>query len=424
MPNDMPQPISAALTERFREKFKREAREFAKAIRSYGLFAAIGFLVGLGFIHLEEINHFKNLAGWRHYMGLILEHGGLGLIVSSIAVFGYEWRSHAKHAFELSEKLQAAIDRVSDMESAKAFEALDRALDTLLGSDDERVRNSLRKNIKEVVESAHELRKRQTPDTLQYLSVISWLIDNTVTKNAKNLLGMAKGTDEEFHYEVPSSAAEMAGRVLAAQMKMMNKPTGTSGDYYDSIANVNHWKGGEFNYYFEKTQRAAKRGVKIRRIFNFNLYETDMERLKQSKLDGETISEEYDDIYTVIKRHVDFAKESDGNYQVRFFLNSHIDKVKKDMRHRSKGDIEGACFGLFKRNSANTIIRFVADTPTLSKMRLGYITANHRDIELFEAIWKVADKQNPLVDPSGEEDMDKKPPSSTLLKRIQKWLQR
>lgn len=415
MMNNARSPVQTVATEKIREKLQREAREFAKATRSYGLFAAAGFLAGIGLVHLEEIHHFKDMAGWHHYLGLALEHGGLGLVVSSIAVFGYEWRSHAKHAFELSEKLQESIDRVINMEAAKGFDALDYALDTLIGSDDERARNRLRDNIKKIVSSAYELRQLQTEETLQYLNVISWLIDKAATKNAENLVGMAQGTTVEFHYEVPASAAEMAGRILGAQMKVLNRKG--SKDSYDSIADISHWSGTEFDYYFERTQHAANRGVKIRRVFNLNLYKKDIKMLKPSELDGIAISEEYNDIAKIIKRHVDFARESHGNYQVRFFLNSHIENVKKILRNRSKNDIAGACFGLFKNADSSTIIRFVADTPTLSKMRLGYIKTDHQDIELFAAIWQVADEENPLDDPA-----NKKTSSSRLKKFIQKFL--
>jgi hypothetical protein len=83
--------------------------------------------LGIGLIILpHQIQWFENHA----LIALVIEHLGLGFLVSSIAVFGYEWRSHTKMAVELSEKLAKIL-------TERGKEALKLSLFAVLGDKED-----------------------------------------------------------------------------------------------------------------------------------------------------------------------------------------------------------------------------------------------------------------------------------------------
>jgi len=339
----------------------------------------------------EEWLHYEPLPAepWRHYLSLLLEHGGLGLIVSSIAVFGYEWRSHAKKAFELSEDLKLSIDelaaikeQVARLQSAQGWQAFEQSMSVLLGDDENKAR--LRNHISLLVKSACELRVKQNINTVQYLNVISWLIGETVVENAKTLVNLSNGTEAEWYYKVPTSSAKMAARILGAHMKVMQP-----GESYDAISDVRIWENSQLKYFADKTEEAVKRGVKVRRVFNLCTLEI-------PKDDGDETRRTLDRINRIINEHLDLEKRSEGNYSVRFFSPDRAKRVQA-ITGRKITDIQGANLGLFRNVGPDRTIRFVVDDVNLSVMRLSYCKSDDPDSLLFEAMWNEGTEENPFA---------------------------
>lgn len=439
------------ITQKFRSWADKEDENLRRATRSVGGFALTGFLLGMLAIVVQEKLHqhvpAQEWQEWQHYLELLLEHGGLGLVVSSIAVFGYEWRSHARKAFQLSEDLKRAIAEVTNiedlvrlskelaecnaefkrytaeelkkfeaqsienrmardksqadfarereenvealkvemakMQSAEALQVFDQSITALLGNDEKKSR--LRKHIQLIVESAYKLKQKQDENTVQYLNVISWLIGETVVENARTLVNLSDGTGAEWHYKVPTSSAKMAARILGAHMKVM-----AAGESYDTISDVRLWKNEQLKYFAEKTKEALDRGVKVRRVFNLCT-------LDLPENDGEETTNALERVNAIINEHLDAMKESGGNYSVRFFSTINAPKVQT-LTGRKITDIQGANFGLFRNVKPDRIIRFVVEDIKLSSMRISYCQSGDPDVRLFEAMWGEASTVNPLAE--------------------------
>lgn len=390
----MSQETSLELRQKFRNWADKEQKTFRRASRSVGGFALIGFAIGMLAIIAKEWLHYDpmspNPEPGRHYLALLLEHGGLGLIVSSIAVFGYEWRSHAKKAFELSEDLNLAIEELATikeqmvrLQSVQAWLAFEQSMIELLGGDENKSR--LRNHISLLVKSAYDLKMKQNANTVQYLNVISWLIGETVVENAKTLVSLSNGTEAEWYYKVPTSSAKMAARILGAHMKVME-----SGESYDTISDVRIWENSQLKYFTDKTEEAVKRGVKVRRVFNLCTLEI-------PKYDGEETRRALERVNAIIAEHLELKKKSDGNYSVKFFSSDMAHKVQSRTGRRIH-DIQGANFGLFRNVGRDRIIRFVVEDVSLSSMRLSYCKAEDPDVLLFEAVWNEATDENPFAE--------------------------
>jgi len=403
-----------------------ERKKLSRAFRAVGFFALTGFAIGMLLVLVEDNFHLKTLPNWHRYLGFVMEHAGIGLIVSAIAVFGYEWRSHTKEAFEAAQNLNKSIDEVAHiratlmrekdiedllkrtndeiakMRSAEGWQALEVGLEELLGGDSKK--KNLRENIKQIVRSAHTLKQKQTDETAQYLNVLSWLVGESARENAKVLEGLANEELSDWYYRVPSSAAQMAARILGAQMKVMKK-----GDSYDSVSDLMLWRDKQLQYFFDNVKKAAlEREVKFRRVFN--LCNMDLKRYHKERrqdLDALQIQNELEEIISIINPHLDLQERCElhaqkdinwtGSYEVKFLTEAHVPKLKA-LTKRREIEIKGASFALFKKHNSERIIRFQAEdtTPLLSRMRLGYRTTKDPDVYFFKDIWEIASSENPF----------------------------
>jgi hypothetical protein len=434
----MSQEIPLDTRQTFRSWAANENKNFRTASRSVGGFALAGFIIGmLAMAAKEHLPALHLSAPWEHYVGMLLEHGGLGLVVSSIAVFGYEWRSHARKAFELSEDLKLSIAEVSQIKNEfqkytsdaqrrfdeqthekrlarekgdadfelerqeklaalkaelaalrtrEVWETFDLSLTELLGADEKRSR--LRNHLRLIVECAFKLKQRQNTNTVQYLNVISWLISETVVENARTLENLSNGTQAEWRYKVPTSSATMAARILGAHMKVLEPR-----DSYDTISDVRLWENEQLKYFADKTREALGKGVKVRRAFNLCT-------LDVPKNDGAETTRFLNRINAIIDEHIQLMKTHAGFYSVRFFSMVNAPRVRATTG-RKITDIQGANFGLFRNVDPDRIIRFVVEDINLSSMRISYCNPDHADVQLFEAMWGEATEANPFADESG-----------------------
>jgi hypothetical protein len=368
-----------------------------RVLKSHGLFVVAGFLLGVLFVIVSKFIPFiwefieLSMKG-KSTASLIVKETGVGLIVASIAVFGYEWRSHSKHALELSQKLEKML-------AAKGEEALDESLTALLSGDEDT--DLFRENIIDFVKTANNLSNKQTPDTVQYLRVLSWIFDQTVKKNAGNLVGLVEDdAGAEWHYNVPKPA-EVAGRILGAQIKVLS-----SGDSYDSISTVDFWRDDSLDYFFNKTKEAVTRNnVIVRRIFNLcNINDLSKEVIKAKSNNkkgkpykvNEVIKKKLDSITNILERHKELADQSNGNYKIQFLSSFQTAAIIDTQTEFSKKELEDTHFGLFRNSSSKQIIKFVAETTSLSKMGLGYCHSKDKEVKMFEVLWKASSEEDPF----------------------------
>lgn len=365
-----------------------------RVIQSHGLFVLIGFSFGVMLVILSKFvpNIWEYLGitfKGRSTVTVITKEVGVGFIVSAIAVFGYEWRSHSKHALELSKKLTEILE-------SEGLTALESSLRVFLGEGDDK--QSFRENVIKFVLTAHSLGSAQTPDTVQYVKVLSWMFEKTVKKNADNLEGLVTDSaGAEWHYDVPSSS-EVAGRILGAQMKTL-----VHKDSYDSISTIDFWYDDSLDYFFEKTSFAVRiNKVKVRRIFNFCDYSKLLNDVraynKKNRANLPTATKEkLDKLMGALRKHEILAIESEGTYEIKFLTRANFEKLGKNHAGFNKAELETTHFGLFKKHGSDQIVRFEAETAALSKLALGYCLPNDRPVKMFDLLWKTAQSENPFA---------------------------
>ena len=78
------------------------------------------------------------------------------------------------------------------------------------------------------------------------------------------MAALTKKRDKEWEYSMPYTQSQVAGRILATQMKIIHK----SGGYYNSISRISFWEEDKLDYFFLKTENAVKAGREVKRVFN------------------------------------------------------------------------------------------------------------------------------------------------------------
>ncbi|HEV7667596.1 MAG TPA: hypothetical protein VGS22_03665 [Thermoanaerobaculia bacterium] len=295
----------------------------------------------------------------------LLEHLGMGLIVSAIAIVLYEWRSEIPKILGLAKNL-AAVSR------AEGREGLDRILETLIGNEKSLPEGArdVRENCQTVILTLSELLSHQSRISDQYAGFISSLLRVVVNKNLKAFSDLTTGSTALFH--VPASAAVLADDALSAQMTALD-----TGDSYDVVSDLRTWQEGQLAGFQAATEAAANRGVRIRRLFN-------LAHNNNRGLSADTVQK-------ILENHVEsMAKTarldgSDPPYQVRVL-------TKKNVKDLHVADTH---FGIFCLKDGPALnFQFVLGN--LSEIVISPATrgANSKHDE-FERLWSEAPKLTP-----------------------------
>jgi hypothetical protein len=241
-------------------KWSQAQHEFAPAFKTSWPYVLLGFTLGAGFIFLSE-----EIPDKYPLVQRMVEHLGMGFIVSAIAVFFYEWGAHIKKALELSQELVDTIrEDIKPMVLELAGTSLPKLLKILLqerSSVGHRHTREMVPDIERLVTATARLQKNGIWMKEQYLDVLARSI-RTLCDNAENLASLGKGMKAEFI--APTSENSTDG-ILAAQMKSLKEK-----DTYDAITHLYVWKSGRLGELRKATLEAiGARNVKVRRIFNF-----------------------------------------------------------------------------------------------------------------------------------------------------------
>ena len=292
-------------------RLRQESRGFIEVSKSEWFIVLLGMTIGVGFILIPH--YFSSLLDQHHTTGLVIEHLGLGFIVSSIAVFGYEWRSHARNVIELSKKLHKSLEDVErirktmilskaqvDVLTTSAEEALDSSLKVYIGED----WAALREDLKALINAVYHVQQHKTWVRDRYLKVVQWLLHESVVDNAQSFVYL---TDQhphgEQHFKVPIPP-KIADQILTTQMELMER-----GDTYDVISDITSWRDNALDEFRKESLRALLEGVKVRRVFNrFRLdlpISTDPAYGEMCKKTADTLRE-----------HLRYSKEYRG-YEIR-----------------------------------------------------------------------------------------------------------
>lgn len=322
-----------------------------------------------------------------HSLAFIFEHIGIGLIVSAIAIFFYEWGAHIKETIDLSGRLTNAVEhtkrmmeaihmneRLNQLNTARAQERLVWCLDTLIGGADrvaaekpKYVRNVVA-NCKNLVLSLASLHSRNDWACEQYLTFISDHIEKVVGHNAEAFSKLYEKAGEQ-HFIVPPTAAQMADEILAAQMQSLNK-----GGRYDVISDLPSWQGNQLDQLHKATRYAIEqKDVHVRRVFN--LIRGIPPGTKQ-----------------ILLRHLEHSQKWRGQteeavYDVKILGVNAYKKLRSKAYSLQK--IEEAHFGIFINGDDK--VRFKVTERDLSDMGLSKDpTMVDPSLTMFEDIWRFA----------------------------------
>jgi len=406
----------------------RESQGLYEVAKSNGFLVLFGLGTGIGLIVLSQE------WSWLHASEIrrpIAEHLGLGFVVSAIAVFGYEWRSHMKGIVQLAKDMNTSLEEIRDLnnfvtlstqlvQSTKRIEqargalvlgkaqldiittrtedAFDAVLKIYVGEK----WSELRKDLKLLIETISHIQRQPGWVGDQYLRVVQWLLRETVLDNTRSfeMLNDPQHALGDSPFKVPKSG-EMADQILAAQMAMM-----TSADNYDVISDIGSWRDYRMEAFRDESTGKIRKNVVVRRIFN--MFRPDLPRPTHISYQERVAA-----TVQMIEEHRRFALNHPG-YQVRVFwekeLNQLLEREKGERERKLLEErVNNAHFGLFKQGAPpKTVVRFLVKDPDLSNLELcSRPRFIQEDVKLFESMWRVARRLGPGEIRNEIEDIDK-----------------
>lgn len=269
---------------------EREAGALQAFLKTWP-YVLLGLMVGIGLLILQEnlhhlIDHPPEIAS------KIIEHLGVGFLVSAIAVFFYEWGSHAKEMERINKRLLA-------WESGQPKENLRRSIRRLFGGSEEEATAQVKElsvycwdliiNISDLLEN------KQIWGNDKHVDFLLAFIKDYVVKNSETLKNLSNTGNRKF--TMPQTAATWTSKLLAYYMQTLG-----AGDSYIAISNIPVWQNNQLTEFQRATSEAVKRGVQVQRIFNFTRDYSEPLRVKET-LD-------------IMRLHLRDIENSGGFYQV------------------------------------------------------------------------------------------------------------
>ncbi len=336
---------------------KKRFEGLGTAFRDVWFYVLFGAALGLGLVYFSRFYiHNKTLE-------IVVEHLGVGLIVSSFAVLLFEWRSEAQRTMRLAERLV-------EVSRAEGKEGLPKILNTLVGSRDDlpEAARDIEKTCTEMILLIHALLEKKTRVSDQYVGFIASLQRRLISKNLEAFVSLSEGQTAEI--SVPRTAGELAEDILTAQIQALG-----GGDRYDVVSDLRTWIGRQLDDFQKETERAIReKGVRVRRIFN----------LAHASLDYISAGQ-YNEIVSLhresMKRMVALDAASPA-YEVRWIDESTMGD------HGAAGS--RLHFGLIALRDGKGLMFDFAETD-LSRIIISpnpYTFSKHQ--ETFEALWKNA----------------------------------
>jgi hypothetical protein len=211
--------------------------------------------------------------------------------------------------------------------------------------------------------------------TDSYARFLSTLVWSVVGQNAQQLSELVRDDKGNKEFSVPSSAADLADKILEEQMKAMRP-----GDMYLVVSDLGSWQMGQLDSFMRETENAVKRGIKVRRLFNLLHHDEDYPLPV--------------DAGDILRTHLRIAQNSsekgkEGRYEVKVLGSEDykaINRKRPASKKLNKRDVVNAHFGVFRHGDEK--IRFQVWRNNLSLMKLCRDAHEvGESLELFECLW-------------------------------------
>ena len=348
---------------------QRAGNFFRTLFRPLSIYILFGFML----LWLQTLDWFKQNEGLR----TLAVHLGIALV-------GLPLWSGIRRLIAVTEKLEDLFKRESH-----PTVMLRKALMQNLGGEKLSAHaDDVARQCEELVLSVSALLAKKTWASERYVQFVSSLVRGVVGENASELSRLVNDDRTERIFQVPKSAAELADKILEAQMKELNQH-----DSYYVISDLGSWQSRQLKNFFEETKNAVARGVTVQRIFNLMLPE---------KLSKDNIN--------ILEMHLqasrDWTSEKGGSYKVKVLRIADWPALRANCPEIDEDTIRSphnAHFGVFQHESE--MIRFRVERPDLSTMML----CRHRvriiseSVELFGSLWKYS----PNLDESAIKEIEK-----------------
>lgn len=340
--------------------------EFFPALVIAGPYALWG--LALGFLTFSLKSWVESLLGHGNFATSLLEHLGVGIVVSAIAVVFYEWGAHTKKTMGLAARLQGTLAEQQSILQSAGRDALDRSLQTLIRSDSPRLTQPVKvviENCKGLVEAISGLPTEGNWAKDHYISFVATLIDE-LQRNTHSLWKLKERGEHSFILK--PRAAEISQAFLIAQMSALSG----DGDSYEEISELRLWQNDYLTTFHEETKG---RGIKVKRLFN--LLRRDAPPLAVG---------ECEQVRTILKTHLHDSRASKAKYEVRVFGTAELDgTASKVVREQ----IQGARFGVFTHEGSR--VRFRIHRPDLSYIMMCTDPGDFElDVQLLTGAWSTA----------------------------------
>lgn len=273
------------------ERVHRAGERAQHALGKTWPYVVVGLIIGGSLLTIQEYLHFVAVP---ELVQKLIEHLGVGFLVSAIAVFFYEWGSHAK-------EMRAATERLLDWEHGLPRENLGKSIRKLFGEEDDKPlpvqAASLSLHCSNLVlHIASLLEQRESWANSEYVDFLSNFVSKYVVSNSEAFTSLStlKG---ERRIVMPPTATQSTSDLLERYMRTL-----AASDSYKVIANMTAWRNNQLSDFQKVTANAIAKGVTVQRIFNFT--------------HDYGVKLELEEVLKVLKQHMEEAEKSD-RYQVR-----------------------------------------------------------------------------------------------------------
>jgi hypothetical protein len=365
------------------EKIKEAGDQLRPTFRTAWPYVLLGAFVGSTLLLLQFVLINAKWLPEASIWARMLEHMGVGFLVSSIAVFGYEWSGHihktlnaGKKLIEASVRLDKQIARIHKIREERDRSAIEQGFKEFLGAGDQNT--EVIEHFMSIVDSVHKLAEQHSSNFVKFISV---MLDELIVGNANTLVAIGQGNRKgkgELPFQLDSASCAM--RLLTAQMDSMDFE-----DEYLVVSDIVSWEDNHLDDFQDATRRAIARGVTVKRVFNLV---RDEKKVAWEKVEK------------ILKQHYKDAQEMKSKngglgYEVRYILKP----SGLSERGASELDLSNQHFGLFvqgdRQGDRKSIIRIKVNRDDLSDLSFW---RNHHEVpedrRRFERIWNMAELLN------------------------------
>lgn len=340
---------------------------------------------------------------------IVLKDIGLGLIVAGISVFGFEWLSHLNTALKKIDGLNAAIKEIvllgTQIESLeesnlqisavsdrfeKRFNSLynvsrssyEICLTNLFSESDEEVK--FRNAIQQIISSAIELKQSGTIMGRNYLLFMVWFLERSA-RYTSALSAVNQKMDETWSYR-PPRGVDVTSEILARQINSLD-----FGDSYSSITKPSFWLDEGMKEFLKESKGSMKKGVKIRRIFNFgSLGEKAVISLLEKDIKLRVLLGEH--MALTARKYEINGVEFTYDYELRLMTKESANQAHEQVGRILGGrDLYSYSFGLFdyiSEGGRHEIIRYRVLGDDISEIQLKYCGHDDDHLTVFKVVWE------------------------------------